>query len=131
MLVIISSVVVYILPTSSCFVVGKVLPMASSSETEHHYHAHMSNHEECRIPDALSIASSFMKMTKDVRIDTVRCMLLALTALPGSHNFLLYVSRMGLRFQNGETASCTTLYDLRSWVCVIITSDRRPKVNCD
>lgn len=82
----------------------------------------MCEHSECQIADALALAESLAKMYQDLRMDSVRCILLAFTAPPGfSNNF----NRFSVPGHNRKRISagdmnCTTQYALRGggWIIV-------------
>eukprot|EP00171_Calliarthron_tuberculosum_P022757 IDg22757t1 len=85
-----------------------------------HYARNICKHAQCLgVPDAESISYSFALMAEDIRIDTVRCMLLCLTAPPGAKNILMHGSldtfhdRKRARRENEERSNCTSLYAIR------------------
>ena len=82
-----------------------------------HYEKHMCTHPACAVPDVLILAQSFGNMSEDDRINTIRCMMLALTSPTGMKNAILNNSRTPaqkhMRRHQNENYHCVTAYSLR------------------
>eukprot|EP00171_Calliarthron_tuberculosum_P000913 IDg913t1 len=84
-----------------------------------YYREHKCDHEACSIPDAEDLAFSFASLSEDIRIDTVRCMLLALTSPKGHKNSRIQVDteayqyRKEKRRRDGSDGYSATMYTLK------------------
>ena len=88
-----------------------------SVHVRQHYEKHMCTHPACAVPDALILAQSFGNMAADDRINTIRCMMLALASPIGTKNAILSNSRTPaqkhMRRHQNENSHCVTAYSLR------------------
>lgn len=84
-----------------------------------HFHTYACQHSACQISGATSLSESFRLMSENVRVDTVRCMLLCITCPPGATNQLMETSpansdeRKKRRRDSEGRENCTTKYVLR------------------
>ncbi len=82
---------------------------------EQHYDQYTCTHEECQIKGARNLARSFAQMPENIRIDSVRCMLLSLTSPPNEQNTLMTYSgqKRKQKRRSSESKYCTTRYAMR------------------
>lgn len=78
-------------------------------KSEENFHSHICSHDECQVPRAMTLSYSFAAMPKYFRIDTVQCILLALSAPPGAPKMLLENSKKFL-LDDDTGEYCTTRY---------------------
>lgn len=71
------------------------------------------NHDECQLPDAHDLAFSFQSMTEDARIDTVRSILLAVSAPEGSKNTIYNSGDDRKRARGSSSSFSSTYYAMR------------------